>query len=119
MMNVEIDQTAASKHCSNLLHLKGGACRFIGLRAFGLPYIDNTYDCILLQDGSAGFEGDNNSFSSFEFGDIYYTAGNRFRYGIYETAGLDYNKFIIGHIRNCATGTSFISGANSEVAHTG
>jgi len=115
MSNISIDQNCspASYNCGQLIALKGGGCIFTGIQAFGLPDADNTYGAITIQDGSAGYEGDHNIFTGVEAGNTYYTAGNQFKYGIWEGAGVDSNIYSNTMTLNCATAGTNIVGAAS------
>ena len=106
--NLEIDQTQASggaynNYSSQAVLLEGGGCQFTNFRVFGKPGADATYEALRIVDGAAGYEGDFNTFTNFELGDIYYASGNKYVYGARITAGTNNNLFSNGQIRNCTT----------------
>jgi len=111
MDNFTIDQEVSGKHSSYALHLKGKGCHFSNFKAFGIPHDSNTQDCIYVEDGSAGFEGDDNTFTNFEAGNLIYTSGNKYRYGVNVGSGTQGNVFNNAVIKNCGTNSVYLQSA--------
>jgi len=106
MSNFIIDESnppggAFDNHTSYPLILKGGGCHFTNFSIYGYPGTNNSYASIYVTDGSAGYEADDNAFSNFEAGNIYYASGNKFQNGILCDAGTNGNLFSNGTVKNC------------------
>lgn len=112
MDNFTIDQEISPTNYNpgQLLHLKGGGCHFSNFKAFGLPHDDDTYECIRVEDG-ATYAGDDNIFTNFEAGNLYYSSGNKFSVGVRVASGTNNNLFANATIKNCATSSVYLDDA--------